>query len=68
MSMSMADQAALKAFFASRRGSRVLIAAVQTKLSEFCIARNTTLAELNTARPPEGHRFVQWVEEWRTLG
>ena len=61
--LSGSEKAAVVAFFASRRGSRVLYPDVQTALCDYFVARGLTIAELPTARPPEGTRLARWLEE-----
>ena len=65
--MATADEAALRAFLASRRGTRVLSADTQTAIGDYLVAKRTTLPELNTTRPPEGIAFARWLEEWADL-
>ena len=55
----------MKAFFASRRGQRVLRPPVQALLVEYASTRSLPLSEINVARPPEGVRFTRWLEEWQ---
>ena len=64
MAMAAAAQAEIQSFFASRHGQRTLIAASQRKLCDYFIAKNVTLSELPTVRPPEGPALTRWLEEW----
>ena len=52
-----AEAAAIQAFFASRRGTRVLIAATQKALSDYFVPKGTTLMELQTARPADAAKL-----------
>ena len=59
------EKAAVEAFFASKRGRKTLYAAVQEQLVDYIAAKGVTLAELNTARPPDAADVSDW--EWRDL-
>ena len=65
--LSAADEAAVRAFFSSRRGARALIADSIEKLTGYIAAKGTTLRELPTARPADTSRLEDWLEEWRDM-
>ena len=64
MPVSTAERAALESFFQSRRGTRVLIPASVSALTDYFATKGTTLRELPATRPADVHKVDDWVDEW----
>ena len=58
-----AAETAVRGFFKGRRGTRLLRPESADALSDYNVARGTTLAELPTTRPADATLVDVWVEE-----
>ena len=61
-----AEKTAVEGFFASRRGTRQLLADPRDKLAAYVTGRGITLRELPT-RPSDATDVDDWKEDWRQL-
>ena len=60
-----AEKAALVVFFSSKRGTRVLHAAVADSMVAYCVAKPITLRELDITPPLSKDAHADWLDEWR---
>ena len=63
--LGTAEKAALVGFFSSKRGTRVLHAAVADSMVAYCIAKPITLRELDITPPLSKDAHADWLDEWR---